>query len=181
MREPSISKILDPTIRGLEVNIPSMITFTDSPIDQQPWEQSGFVDLVPSSPSSEPVVEANLMGLMRDMMGHVSVPALFGRAFLENFPDVLQNLYAMDLGLNWFLMGVPRWLPIPPATRAHIARKKLLDSIAAFHVALDKALDGRGDAMWGDMDDVSETLLKRHDLFVRKFPEHLAFPPRPTI
>jgi hypothetical protein len=38
MKEPYLNQLLKPTIRNLEENIPQMISFTDSEIDQQPWE-----------------------------------------------------------------------------------------------------------------------------------------------
>jgi hypothetical protein len=39
MKEPYLSKLLKPTIHNLEERIPQMIFFTDSEIDQQPWER----------------------------------------------------------------------------------------------------------------------------------------------
>jgi len=162
MREPTLTQILNPTIHGLEENIPSMITFLDSPIDQQPWERTSQAVVLSNE---DPAIEINLMSLMRDMMGHVSVPALFGRAFMENFPNVLQDLYTMDYGLNWFLMGVPRWLPIPPATRAHLARRRVRQAVAAFHTAYDAVTNGKGDPAWGDMDDVSQALKMRNAIY----------------
>jgi cytochrome P450 len=164
MKEPYLGNMLKRTIRGLEENIPQMVSFMDSPIDQQPWERRANATLI--SPSE---VGINLMSVMRDMMGHVSVPALFGRAYLENYPDILHDVYDMDYGMMWFLMGLPRWTPIPSATKAHLARARVSQSLNAFHRALDSVADGKAtDSSWGDLDDVSELIMKRHALCKEK-------------
>jgi hypothetical protein len=43
MKEPYLSQMLNPRIRNLEENIPQMLSFTHSEIDQQPREQRAKV------------------------------------------------------------------------------------------------------------------------------------------
>lgn len=73
--------------QGLEAKIPQMISFMESPIDQESWERRADAEYI--SPTE---TEVNLMALMRDMMGQVSVPALYGRNFLEQNPRILHHL-----------------------------------------------------------------------------------------
>lgn len=97
MREPHLSNMLKPTMRNLEDNIPQMISFMDSEIDQQPWERFAKATYI-----SDSETELNFCALMRDMMGSASVPGLFGRALMDKYPDLLHDVYDMDAGLYFF-------------------------------------------------------------------------------
>jgi hypothetical protein len=120
MREPHLSDMLKGTMNGLETNIPQMISFMESEIDQQPWER-----FARATYTSDTETELGLMALMRDMLGNASVPGFFGRAILEKYPDLLHDVYDMDAGLYFFLMGLPAYTPWPGVMRAHKARSRL--------------------------------------------------------
>jgi hypothetical protein len=138
-----------------------MISFIDTEIDLQPWERSAKARFISST-----VTEINLMSLLRDMMGHASVPAMFGSAFMEKYPDILCDVYEMDRGMMYFLIGLPPWTPWPGVMKAHIARSRVWQSLDDHQRALDASVDGRPlDSMWGDLDDVSDIIMKRHALF----------------
>jgi hypothetical protein len=161
MKEPYLSQLLKPTIRNLEENIPQMISFTDSEIDQQPWERWGKASCISNSES-----EVNLMSLMRDMMGHASVPAFWGRALLEKYPNLLHDVYELDKGFYFFLMGLPAWTPWPSVMKAHAARYRTGEALDDFQRALDALADGKPiDPSWGELDDVSGFIMERHVLF----------------
>lgn len=162
MREPYLGETLGVVVKILEDNIANMITFMEGTIDQQPWEKSSGCEVISSAP---PTVEIELFSLMRDMMGHASVPSLFGKSFLEVYPDVLNEVYAMDYGFKWLMTGLPRWVPILPLTKAHIARKRARDMVAKFFEAFDKAVDGNPDPIWGDLDDVSQLIKSRNAIY----------------
>ena len=161
MKEPGLSKMLNTTISGLEESIPQMISFVESPIDQQPWERAANAHFV--SPAE---TEVDLLTLVRDVLGHASIPGIFGRAFMDNNPWILQDVSEMDKGMMWLLTGLPAWTPWPSLVKAHIARRRVKDAVEAFHKALDaNAEGGEVAAEWGDMDDVCEFIMKRHELF----------------
>ncbi|RDW89386.1 cytochrome P450-6 [Coleophoma cylindrospora] len=161
MREPYLGIMLKATITGIEAKVPQMISFMESPIDQESWERWADAEYISSTET-----EINLMALMRDMMGQVSVPAMYGRNFLEQNPEILHDLYAMDLGMPYFLAGLPRWTPIPAVTRAHMARSRVWWSLIEYHKALDAYVDGQPlDSSWGDLEDVSALTMARHKLF----------------
>jgi hypothetical protein len=161
MKEPELSSMLKPTIRYLEENIPQMITFIDTEIDLQPWERLSNTKYI-----SDDEVEINLMFLMRDLLGHASVPAMFGRGLLDKYPTLLHDVYDMDEGMIFFLMGLPPWIPWPGVFKAHMARRRLWHALDDHQRALDALADGEDvDYSWGDLDDVSEFIMKRHELF----------------
>jgi hypothetical protein len=168
MREPSLGAIMKATIDGLQLRIPEMITFTANVIDQQPWEKSSDCTLISSQP---PAVEINLLSVLRDLMGYAAIPAFFGQSFLENYPQTLQDIYDMDLGMKFFMMGLPRWFPFPGVAKAHIARHRLWNSTTDFYTAYDDFLDGKPVGnRWGDMNDVCELTKERALIYKGKFP-----------
>jgi hypothetical protein len=161
MKEPYLGKMLDNTTRNLEKLIPQMVSFMDGQIDQHPWERYANAEWISSKE-----MEVDLMSLVRDLMGHASVPSMFGHAFLENNPHVLHDIYDMDDGMMYFMAGLPWFTPWPSVVKAHFARRQAWDSVTKFQIALDAYVDGKHvDPSWGDMEDVSEFILKRHEIF----------------
>lgn len=161
MKEPYLSDTLRGTIRGLQENIPHMISFAESEIDLQPWERWATASYI-----SDSEAEVSLMSLLRDMLGHASVPGIFGRGLLDKYPNLLHDVYDMDAGFMYFLMGLPAWTPWPPVNRAHQARQRVLRALDDQQRALDACVDGEAfDSTWGDLDDVSEFILGRHKIF----------------
>ncbi|TAQ90439.1 hypothetical protein B7494_g1277 [Chlorociboria aeruginascens] len=161
MKEPHLGELLQRTVRNLEQNIPRMISFMDGEIDLEPWERWAYASFISSNET-----EVNLMSLMRDMMGLASVPALFGRALLDNHPDILLDIYDLDKGMMYFLMGLPRWTPWFPVTRAHLARARISRTLNAYHTALDATVEGRPvELAWGDLEDVNDLIWKRRAMF----------------
>jgi hypothetical protein len=166
MKEPHLSNVLKGTMRGLERDIPQMISFMKSEIDQQPWERFAKASYI-----SDSETELNLMALMRDVLGSASVPGLFGCALMDKYPDLLHDVYEMDGGLHFFMMGLPAWTPWPGVLRAHMARSRLWAAMDEHQRVLDAAVDGKPvDPTWGDLDDVSEFIMKRHGTFKSKKP-----------
>ena len=102
-------------------------------------------------------------------MGHASVPAFFGRALMEKYPDLLQAVYDFDAGFKFFLMGLPVWTPWPGVMKAHLGRSRLWEALDDLHRALDAQADGQPvDSSWGDLDDVSDIIMERHTIFKSK-------------
>jgi hypothetical protein len=161
MKEPFLSQMLKPTIRNLEQNIPQMISFVDSEIDLQPWERWAQTTYISDSES-----EVSLMSLVRDMLGHASVPAIFGSAIMEKYPSLLHDIYDMDSGVYFLLMGLPAWTPWPGVMKAHLGRYKAWEALGNLQRALDALVDGKPiDPSWGELDDVSDFIKERHAIF----------------
>lgn len=164
MQEPHLSNILKSTIRNLQENVPQMISFMSSEIDQHPWERSADATYISNSE-----MEVNFMDLLRDMLGLASISAIFGRGLIEKYPNILEDIRQMDAGISYFLMGMPAWVPWAPSSRAFLARRRVWRGLDGLQEALDAiACHKHFDSSWGDLDDVSELILKRHAIYKGK-------------
>lgn len=161
MKQPYLNQMLKPTIRNLEDNIPQMISFIDTELDLQPWERWAMTSYI-----SDSEAEVNLMSLMRDMLGHASIPAIFGSAIMEKYPSLLHDVYDLDGGFHFFLMSLPAWTPWPGVMKAHVGRYKAWEALDDLQRALDAQADGNPiDPSWGELDDISDFIMERHAIF----------------
>ncbi len=141
-----------------------MVTFINTDIDLQPWERFAKPRFISNSE-----IEVNLFSLISDLLGSASVTAAFGPALLEKYPNVMHDLSVMDSGMHFFLMGLPTLTPYPGVMSANQARQQVLLALDDFQRALDDTVDGKPvDYSWGDMDDVSSFIAKRHTFFKGK-------------
>lgn len=102
------------------------------------------------------------------MLGHACIPAMFGRALLDKYPTLLQDVYAMDKAMVFFLLGLPAVTPLPGVFGAHMVRRRVWGAMDAQQRALDGLAEGKGDEVdyeWGDLGDVSELVLERNKLW----------------
>jgi hypothetical protein len=178
MREPGLGKMLTGTIAAMDEHIPNFVSFSSRPIDQNLWERESDADVMRSLKDTGEVdlaVEANLFSLLRNFMGHLATPSLMGQDFMDNYPEVLQDIWDLDYGFLYLIAGIPRWVPIPTLGRALRAQNKLNRKIAEFHRAMDLA-EGGGDpgSEWRDFSDVSDVIKGRHRVWRNsKTPPHL--------
>jgi hypothetical protein len=164
MKDSQLAIVLNHSNRLLEQMIPQMISFVDSEIDLQSWERFAQAKFI--SPTE---TEINLCGMMRDLVGHITVPAMFGSALMEKYPDILHDTYKFDEGMYYLLAGLPQWTPWPPAFMAHMARNKLWEALDDQQMALDALAEGKPvDYSWGELDDVSEFIMKRNEVYRSK-------------
>lgn len=85
-----------------------------------------------------------------------------GTNFVTNFPTLFEDLWVLDRGFLLLATGLPRWVPIPILTRAHIARQRLLSSLGEFHSAMEKEANGEDPGSdWRDLEDVSPLVKAR--------------------
>jgi len=164
MKDSQLRIVLNHSNRLLEQMIPQMISFVDTEIDLQPWERFAQAKYISSIET-----EINLCGMMRDLVGHTSVPAMFGSALMEKYPDILHDTYKFDDGMYYLLAGLPQWTPWPPVFSAHMARNKLWEALDDQQRALDALAEGQPiDYSWGELDDVSEFIMKRNEVYRSK-------------
>jgi cytochrome P450 len=103
------------------------------------------------------------------MVAHSATPSIMGSNFLANFPDFFESIWTLDRAFLLLGMGLPRWLPLPLMTRAHIAQRKMFNQLILFHEAMEKEASGQDPgADWRDIDDVS-TLVKERTKVYRKY------------
>ena len=164
LRESFVTKALRGTIEGLQDRTWNLISGCPSPVDQAAWERSGQVGIVSegdSSGSKPFIAEANLHLLLRDFVGDLATKVLFGHEFMENNPEVLQDLWLMDSKFNMSLAGLPSWWPGMAAPCN--ARERILKAIEDHHDALARYLDGEdtNSEIYSDLSDVSSVIVDR--------------------
>ena len=165
LTEPYLGSMVAQTAQRMRERIVDLVTFSTSLVDQMLWERTSGVE-VKVDGKGEQVVEASLLPLIRDFCAHVANPTIMGSNFLTNFPDIFEEIWTFDRGFLFLGAGLPRWFPILRLTRAHIARKKLLDAVYAFHNALEKETVGQDPgADWTDFDDVSPLVRARTEAY----------------
>ncbi|MCJ1260215.1 hypothetical protein MMC22_000074 [Lobaria immixta] len=154
--------LLSSALKSMQEHVPNLVSFASSIVDQSFWERSGFpTDISEASVSNGTpnAVEVNLFSLVRNFVGYITVSTLMGSDLMELYPRVLEDIWDLNNGFKYLLLGVPRWIPIPSLTRAHIARFNLLIGMKAFHQAIDRLATGSElDLPWRDVSDVSELM-----------------------
>ena len=161
LSEPGLGIMVNQTANKIKHTIADLVTFNGSPVDQTPWERTSNVSITKNK-SHQPVVEASLLSLVRDYAAQTANPSIMGSDFLANFPDFLTDIWRFDRGFLLLATGLPRWLPLPALTRAHIARRRLLDSTTRFHAALEDEANGADPGpKWHGLDDVGALVKAR--------------------
>ncbi|KAF1985993.1 hypothetical protein K402DRAFT_454673 [Aulographum hederae CBS 113979] len=140
--------------KAFERTLPDLVSFMPTLIDQHPWERLTTVTPFEGSP---PTVETSLYPLIQSYLTHITATALLGAEFLENNPSLPADLHTMAAALPLLLTGLPRWIPLPRLTTAHIARHRLLTSLDTFHVALANHLSETPQAPNSGYRDLSDT------------------------
>lgn len=161
LSEPGLGQMVDRTSRGIRENVMFLASFSGSLVDQTAWERVASVELSKNT-AGEEVVEASFLPLIKDFCAHIANPAITGTNFLEKNPDFFADLWTLDRGFMLLGAGLPRWTPLPSVTRAHIAKKRILEKLEEFHRAMEKEAKGEDPGPdWRDLDDVSSLVKAR--------------------
>lgn len=146
----------------IQEHVPSLVSFNESIIDQSDWERAAYVLVKPKYGHDSPSVEVSLFTLIRNFTGHAALPTIIGSEFLEAYPSTLDDLWDLDGGFRYLTLDLPRLLGIPSLTRAHIARRRLLNAMDSFHRALDQTAAGdESEQPWRDLSDVGGMMKER--------------------
>ena len=168
LTEPSLGDMVAQTARRTQDNIKDLVTGNDSIVDQTPWERTSRVRIT-TDRSGEDVVEASLLSLIRNFAAYTASPILMGSDFLANNPHFFDDVWTLDRGFLLLAVGLPRWVPVPAVTRAHIARKRLLEQLTVFHEAVEKEANGQDPGpRWSSLDDVGALVKARVQVY-RKY------------
>lgn len=169
INDRSRSLLLSSAVRSMQENVPNLVSFASSIVDQSFWERSGFPTSISEASASNgrtDAVEVNLFSLVRNFVGYITVSSLMGSELMHLYPGVLEDIWNLNNGFKYLLLGVPRWVPIPPLNRAHIARFNLLIGMKGFYQALDRLATGsEPDLPWRDVSDVSELMKEMNSIW----------------
>ena len=165
VREPGVSEFTQRTILDIQEHTPNLVSFSESIVDQSQWERAADAILQVANvhgKAASLAVEVNLFALIRNFVGNTALPSLVGTEFLDVYPKALDDLWDLDGGFNYLTLGLPRWFPIPSLTKAHIARRNLLQGIGSFQEAIDKVAAGEEPHQpWVEMRDVGHIMRER--------------------
>ena len=154
MKEPFLSSATGYMAELIGKSEHQLFSFSADPAKQLHWERLGRA--VPAGDH----VEIDLFALTMNYIGDIAGEVLMGKAFFENNPNVLDDLWVFDDGFNALLSGAP---PVTPKiSRARAARARLNAVFVEWNEALSKTLKGEDPGhQWRDMSDVSETMRMR--------------------
>ncbi|KAJ9617198.1 hypothetical protein H2200_000919 [Cladophialophora chaetospira] len=161
LRESFVTKAIKGTVDMVQDRTWNLVSGAASPVDQTIWERQGNVEIFSSRNGDRDfVAEASLFPLIRFFVGDIATTVLFGRNFVENYPNIMPDLWEMDTQFNLFMAGTPSWFPGMGGPAS--ARERIIQAIEEHHDALFKYLDGQdpGDR-WSDMSDVSSVIVDR--------------------
>ncbi|RDH15260.1 cytochrome P450 [Aspergillus niger ATCC 13496] len=159
MREPFLTEGTRNATRLIEREIPNLVTNCRSIVDQMLWERGSQAIVVDGEDSL--ACEVNFFALIRRFVGHVTTAIFMGEAILEAFPALLEDVFTLDNQFVLLSMGIPR-LAHPGVSAAHVARRRLLDSLTAYHQAFVSWDDGIDPGLtFRDLDDISEPIKER--------------------
>ena len=146
--------------------LPDLVSFNSHVVDQSPWERPASPETITHPHSLDRTRRAarvSLVTLITHFVGHVLGTAMLGANFMEQYPQVLDDLADLDAGFKYLALGLPRWVPPMSVAAAHIARKRLLAVLSGVQIALDQtARSEEPDELWGDVaEDLSEGVRER--------------------
>lgn len=145
----------------------SLVTFHADAKQKMRWELSAGTRIITAdSPGRPGVVEADLQSLVRDFGACIAIPLLYGRDFLDRYPQLLDDFWKFDNDLFPLLMvGVPPWVPFKAMKEGLAARTRLTDAMVALYRRISQ-YQQRGPTDDGaDMSDISDTALGRNNIY----------------
>lgn len=134
------SSISQSAVKQFQAHLPDLISFMSTLVDQAPWER----DTVTSVTEDYSTATVSFYELFRNFTSHHLVSTLLPSHLLESHPhaqSLTLDLWNTDAATFPLALGLPRWLPLPRLTTAHIARRNLLWTLGGLLRGLDQ-LDG---------------------------------------
>ncbi|QIW99012.1 hypothetical protein AMS68_004530 [Peltaster fructicola] len=168
LSETRLGDMVRRTAQTTKENVVNLVSFSKSPVDQSYWERTAKAQLTVDK-NGEEVVAANMLDLIRDFCALASNPSILGTDLVNNYPGFLADMWTFDRAFLYLGAGLPRWVPIPLVTRAHIARRNLIRAFSEFEQAMDDYVSGKDPGpKWQNLDDVGAVIRARIDVY-RKY------------
>lgn len=106
--------------------------------------------------------------LVKNFVANVTLTSLLGPDFVRINPTFAQDLWALDDALSLLSSGLPRWMPYPPLTRAHINQRRLLHALSTFEAAGNRRANEQDPGSdYSDLDQVSNYMQSRQAIYRR--------------
>ena len=151
-------------------NVASFVTFSAHIEQMKRWELSaGIRVVVPDSPNKPGVVEASFQSLTRDFGACIAIPLLYGKDFLERYPQLLDDFWKFDNDIFPLMMiGIPAWAPFKIVKEGIAARSRLANEMEALYRRIDQYQRREPVDFNADMSDISNAALERNKIYVRE-------------
>ena len=116
-------------LRRLQGNMPDLVSFNPSLIDQEPWEKVSNVKVT----EDKKLAEVSLLPLVFLFLTHMTTHTFVSDGLLsdQDHQETGPLLLAFVQSYSLLMSGIPRWLPHPTLPGAHITRRKLLGHLDA--------------------------------------------------
>jgi hypothetical protein len=101
MKEPFLSTATNRTAQLVEERTPHMFTLSSDRAKQNEWERCAGV-----VPLEKSVLGVDLFKLTMNFVGDIAGIALLGKAFFDNNPGIMQDLWTFDSGFGALLTGI---------------------------------------------------------------------------
>lgn len=129
LRDKWISDATTGTAHAIEDRALSLISLASETKDQHVWEILGKVEIVDNQ-----TADVDFYALIVNFVGDIITPLLFGRAFMDNYPQCLEDLWLFDSGVHHLITSLLAITPI--ARRAVVVRTRMLSAISEWYNAL---------------------------------------------
>ncbi|TWU73447.1 hypothetical protein ED733_004651 [Metarhizium rileyi] len=142
----------------------ALVTFSTDPAHVKRWELSADVRVI-----APDMAEANLQSLTRDFGACMAIPLLYGKDFVNRYPQLLDDFWNFDNHLFPLLMiGIPPWAPLRKMQQGRTARARILREMEAFYRRVDQHQRGERVDFDADMSDVSDVPFERNKVYERE-------------
>ncbi|CAG8984051.1 hypothetical protein HYALB_00002992 [Hymenoscyphus albidus] len=148
---------------GISQKATSFVTFSQDSKHMKRWELSADIQIItPDSPGKPGIVEANFQSLVRDFGACIAIPLLYGKDFMNRYPQLLDDFWKFDNDMFPLLMiGIPPWAPMKKMREGRIARERLTCEIEALYRRIDQYQKGQPVDFDADISDVGSAALER--------------------
>lgn len=159
--DPTVKQKSTTAILGtLQLQLPDFLSYMSALIDQALWER----DTIISISDDHDTATVAFQELFRNFATHQILTTLLPANLLETHPHAgsfVLDLWKIQAATFPLALGLPRWVPMPRLTTAHISRRNVLRTLSDLINALDK-LDSGAEAVeeWQNLDreDISPFL-----------------------
>jgi hypothetical protein len=151
-----MSHLISQTLTTLSQQLPDLITFNSSIVDQMQWERVAVDELTDGTDE----VEADLFALINEFFCSAIIPPISGDHLPESYQLLASDLASFNLSFYTLAVGFPRLFPVPKLPGASFARKRLLLHLTTFYSELSnppvKKVIRDDESMSGEEDTDSE-------------------------
>lgn len=154
LTETALTEASNRTASQVGMSVSSLISFNSETSAQNLWERGSNLKIL-SGKLADTEVEVNLFHLVTRWTYWCATPAIFGSAFLDQNPSVMDDLFVFDEEFVSFMAGLPAFNTKLVRARSALDRSK--KAIQVWYDAFQAVEDGRDPGPgWGNMQDINE-------------------------